>query len=289
MAWLKHYPYITALALSLLSLGVTISSPALVQAQPASSISSKLPNQWEGASFQPPTGLGNPDGREGGATRGGCTSSNNKSDSIQNKKLTALVPASGVGITMAEYPTFYWYLPQTTAKTMEFVLRDDQDREIYSTLLAVDRNQPGIMSLELPTSATLLPLEIEKGYYWQVRLVCQPSDRLADEWVEGSVVRVQPTSKVAQSDNAPLQEKLALYVESRFWHETLSTLVEMRRLNPNDRDISAAWKQLLNSVGLEKIAQEPIVVRNALVLDQSSVQSTKAPVKQAKLGLELGK
>lgn len=256
MAWLKRSSLLIAVLVLVLIMSIAIRGQAH---STFSSLSSKLPNQWSDA-FDPPV-RGTPDGRESGATRCSC---------FTQDTLIALVPTSGVGTTVAKYPTFFWYLPPTDprfAKAIEFKLLDEKGQDIYATKFAVASDQQGFMSLQLPDSSAILPLEVGKQYLWQVMVICNPNQRMADpmfEAVEGSVVRVaRSPSLPSQSNNAPLQEQLASYAKSRLWYETLTTLAELRRLHPNDPDLAAAWAKLLKSVDLERIAKKPMVVQSA--------------------------
>jgi hypothetical protein len=171
MARFKRSSRLKILAIALavaLMLGLAVNVPARVQAQSKpDSLTSKLPDQWE---FRAPRGPGDksPDNRVGGASRPGdqCIP---KDDS-----LVALVPAS-VGATTAEYPTVYWYMPQTSASAVDFMLQDANQQDVYYTkyLLAksakgVVENTPRIMSLSLPAFSNLSPLKIGQEYKWSL-------------------------------------------------------------------------------------------------------------------------
>jgi len=53
--------------------------------------------------------------------------------------------------------------------------------------------------------------------------------------------------------------KVIAYARNGIWYETLATLAEMRRLAPNDSRLTTEWTQLLQSQGLESIADQPLV------------------------------
>lgn len=268
MAWIKHSSQVKILA-GLLALGLVVNPSSLVVAQhPSSSLSGKLPTQWE---FDPPGNPGVPGGREGGASRGpdDCIK---RGKEESKEKLIALIPTSGVGVTVSKYPTFYWYLPPTNAKSMYFVLSDENDQEVYKTTLTLAPNQSGFMSLQLPTNfPTSSPLndglKAGKQYKWDLALVCIPSEPSADVTVTGIVqVGKSPFLLVpSRSDNASLQMQLALYAKSHIWYDALNTLAELHRSNPNDAAVTDAWTKLLKSVALEKIAQEPMVIQSASI------------------------
>lgn len=258
MARFKRSSRSTLLAIALLialTFGLVISTSTTVQAQLKSEpLSSKLPAQWE---FQAPRSDDPlPDNRQGGATRG--------DDCIQgNASLVALVPASG-GVTTAEYPTVYWYMPATSASAVEFVLRDTNQQVVYSTRYALAKSAKGvvvdtprIMSLALPAYSNLSPLKIGQDYQWSLVLSCNPLDSSGAASIEGKIKRVQAGPTLAELvSKATPQERVALYAKARFWYETLSTLVELQRERPNNPEVLEAMNKLFTSVGLNTIPQK---------------------------------
>lgn len=249
MTLLKRSLHLTTLAV-LLALGLAIDVSAGVQAQaPRSPVKRSIPVRWE---FKPPK-AGNPRvGRFGAATRG------DPSSCIQgNQRVTALVPASGEGTTVSAYPTFFWYLPRTSARQVEFVLKDEREQEIYSTKFAIT-GTPGVMNLSLPRYAALPPLEIGKEYTWLLAVICNP-DRSADAIASAEVKRVAPDANlVSKFGQATPQERVALYADARLWYDTLNYLSYLRRYYPNDSAAAESWKNLLQSAELANIAEEKL-------------------------------
>ncbi|HEY9666838.1 MAG TPA: DUF928 domain-containing protein [Coleofasciculaceae cyanobacterium] len=256
MAWFNRslrIPTVAAILALTLTLGFAANLSAQVSTPPRlNALSSQLPNQWE---FRAPRGPGAPapDNRQGGATRG-------DEECIEGESvLTALVPASGMGVTSTEYPTISWYMPKTYASEVEFILQNVKQQDIYSVKYALAKTPegtvvgtPGIMSLPLPAFANLSPLELNGEYRWTLALICNSIDRSNDEIVGGKIKRIQTNPTLTQSlQQATSQERIALYANARLWYETLSTLVELRRERPENREIIAAWDKLLSSVGLD--------------------------------------
>lgn len=268
MAWFKRSLRISFLATVLavaLTLGLAVNLSAQMPSSLSSaSVSSRLPNQWE---FSAPTGPGKsiPDNRMGGGTRG---PGDEESCLQSNASLTALVPASGIGETASPYPTVFWYMPQSSASEVEFVLRNTKEEEIFSAKYTLAKsaqrsatNVPGIMSLSLPAFANLSPLEVGQEYRWTVALVCNAIDRSSDITAEGGIRRVELNPTLAQSvQQATSLERVALFANARpkLWYETLGTLVELQRDYPNDADLKQAWNKLLNSVGLDTMFRKRI-------------------------------
>lgn len=259
MARFKRSSRFRVLAIALtvaLMLGFAANLPARVQAQlQPDSLSSKLPNQWE---FTAPRGPGNPIplNRQGGATR--------TNDCIEiGHSLMALVPES-VGTTAAEYPTIYWYMPKTSASTVEFALRDENQQTVYSTKFALAKSDKGmvldtprIMSLTLPAFSNLSPLKIGQEYQWSLVLTCNPLD-FVKPFVEGRIKRVEADPNLERRiSQATPQERVALYAEARLWYETVATLVELQRDRPNSQELKDAINKLLTSVELNTIATQP--------------------------------
>lgn len=253
---------LTFLLTVLLTLGLSSNAPAQMQtALDSTSLSRKLEN-----AFRPPRGTGAPApvNTVSGGTRQGEDEELGRCIP-GNRSLVALVPTSGIGETVAEYPTVSWYLPQTTASALEFVVRDANVNDVYRTQYALPKatqnvvTSPGIRSLTLPAFADLSPLEIGQDYHWELALICDSLDRSADIVVEGWIRRVKPNPTLAlPSQPTTPQERLAYYADARLWYETVETLVELRRTQPNNPALADAWKTLFSSVGLDVISDAPI-------------------------------
>ena len=200
--------------------------------------------------FVPPN-WGAPGNRQGGATRGGCASG--------NKSLTALVPATNLGMTTAEYPELYFYIPKTSAQTLELALSDENEREIYKTAVAPNRT-PGIVKISFADFKDLPPLKSQKKYHWYVSLICDSSDRSADISVDGWVQRIQPDPMLASElQRSTAKESVSLYAVNGIWYDTVAALAQTRQSSPTSSLLAKDWKDLLTSVGLEGIASEPLV------------------------------
>ena len=212
---------------------------------------------------------GAPGQREAAGTRGTCPAV----DSV----LTALVPAtkdldkslgatstltppeSVLSLTVGEYPTFWFYVPYSPndIHSVQFVLLDDNDNYVYKTALTLSKT-PGVVSFRLPSTAE--PLEIGKSYHWYFLIPCDSQKPSRSVFVNGWVQRVALNpALMSQLKTATPQKRVALYAAAGIWHEAQTTLAELRRTEPNDAAIAAEWSDLLQSVGLEKLAQKPIV------------------------------
>jgi Domain of Unknown Function (DUF928) len=215
-------------------------------------LNSESNKSWEIAqTFRPPN-RGAPASTEGAGTRGGyCLSANAKD------KFKPLIPSSNLGLTISEHPTFFGYIPKSTGKIGEFVLRDQNNRVIYRTTFPLP-SQPGIVSVTLPT--TQKPLQPNKMYQWSFVLVCDLDDRSNNAispaaWIE----RIEPHQTLAdQLKNAAPETLPTLYAEAGIWHDALASRVKLRPFQSN-ADWETNWEQLLQSAGLQAFVQEPLV------------------------------
>lgn len=199
--------------------------------------------------FEPPD-RGLPGRREGGGTRGGCLA--------QQPALTALMPNTNMGLTVAEYPSFFWYVPQNTAVAGEFVLLDQANAEVYKTTVPIS-NQPGVVSVSLPTDGSASALEVGKSYRWYFSLICDPLDRSADVFTSGWIERVEPSPSLSQQlATATPEEQPQIYAQADIWYDALAALVKLRQDQPQNPALISQWETLLASVGLEQIADQPI-------------------------------
>ncbi|MEG4027339.1 MULTISPECIES: DUF928 domain-containing protein [unclassified Microcoleus] len=184
--------------------------------------------------------------------RGGCAS-------ISQLSLTALVPKNNIGRTVSDYPTFFFYLPQTEAELAEFTLNDESGKQIYKQDLTI-RNLSGVIGVSIPADKNVPPLEVGKSYTWNLTVICDSQDRSSDQIESGTVKRVEISADIRrQLDQAEPRQKSVIYAENGIWQDALSTLAAARQANPNDAELAADWESLLDAVTLGKIAKEPIV------------------------------
>lgn len=197
------------------------------------------------AEYKPPQGIGAPP-TSGGGTRGNKCEQDKE---ILPPALTAIRPdsslANGLGWTGLESPQFFVYVLPTAARSAEFVLKDEQENDIYRTKFAIN-GRPGIFSVSLPKNS--VKLEVGKNYHWYFAIICNPNNRRKDVSVDGWSRRVEiPASLAGQLNNVGERDRSKLYAQNSIWHEAVATLAEERRKAPNDPVLAAEWKNLLES------------------------------------------
>ncbi|MEZ2225527.1 MAG: DUF928 domain-containing protein [Microcoleus sp.] len=206
----------------------------------------------EGLRFVQPTD----DAVSGDARRGTSAAAS----CVKGKRdVTALVPENKIARTVSEYPVFFFYLPQTDATQAEFVLQDENEKQIYQTTLKIN-NSSGVTGVSIPANGNMSPLQVGKNYRWFVTLICDPQDRSADVSEQGILRRVELSADIrSKLEKADVREKTFIYAQNGIWQDALSTLAAARLANPKDAKLTADWASLLDSVKLGEIATEPIV------------------------------
>lgn len=267
MYFFKHKIGKTPLVLLSWGMVMAFSLPSSAQISAQASNSHNLPaaralnEQYFSVIFEPPTDDRAEDSR-GGASR---TAMKCRNDQISAIPLTALLPPSNRGLTIAAHPSFFVYIPATSARQIYFSLKDANYEGIYQANLPIS-GEPGVVKISLPPD--LMPLEIGQTYQWSVALMCQPTQPDMP-WVTGKVERVQLEEKLPDnlSSNPSIQQAV-FYGQAGIWYDTLSTLFELNQLAGLDhsaaidpRWLHQNWVNLLNSVGLSAIANESLLNR----------------------------
>lgn len=204
--------------------------------------------------FEPP-GSGQPDDSVGGASRDGGQCPQDRL--AANSPLTPLMPTTNYGLTTAEHPTFFVYVPQTSAQKIFFSLKDETKTYHYQTILPMIGKQ-GIVGFKLPADAPAL--ENGKSYQWSFAIMCgnalRPDSPMVQGWVRRTELKPALSSQLQQANS--LQRAIS-YGKEGIWYDTLTSLAEAQRSQPQDPKILSSWEQLLKSVGLDAIATKPLV------------------------------
>lgn len=212
-----------------------------------------------------PPQAGSPNTTVGGASRGTwCTEnvSDIQSPANRNSHLTPLLPANQTGLTLEERPTFYVYVPQSSATKAFLSIKDDQGNEHYQNFLdlaTVDHS--AIMEIPYPEDAP--SLKANQDYKWSFVVLCDNRLRPDSPLVEGSIRRINieeqnSLKQELQQANTDL-EKAKVYANAGIWYETIGILAKLQKSNPENSSLNTAWINLLNSVGLNEISEAELL------------------------------
>lgn len=203
-----------------------------------------------------PIGIGAPSNSVGGAVRtNSCLSG--------PRTLTALAQADKLGLTTAEYPALFFYIPQSSANTkVELALLDKNDKQIGKTTVDAPSITPGIVRFSLSDIESLPPLEVGKDYHWYLSMICNSQNRSANVFVHGWVRRIELDPVLANElKTLTPRDRASLYAVDGIWYDTLTALYEARRASPEDSSLADDWASVLESESTElgKVAKEPLV------------------------------
>ncbi|HEY9810077.1 MAG TPA: DUF928 domain-containing protein [Halomicronema sp.] len=175
---------------------------------------------------------------------------------MKGPPITALLPQQNFGLTYAEYPTFFIYIP-AGGLGGQLILQDEAGNDVQEIDVNL-KQKAGVIGVNLSKSRP--GLEIGKNYRWFFVLVCTPEKRENDRIVTGWVKRTTIDSDLkTKLDKANPLEKADLYAKNGIWFEALSTLAKIRLDNPKNDEFIKQWKEFLKSGGLQNIAAMPLI------------------------------
>lgn len=199
------------------------------------------------AQFTSPPGQGSPKGTAGGGSRpikSLCTQPVGSQET-----LVAMAPTGSVGFTSSQTPTLWVYIPNTTAKTLEFSLVT-QEEGVYQTNVSITDTR--LLKVTLPATVSLT---VGKIYNWKAALVCNPKQRTED-WVVNGWIQRQPIDAEFQRKltGATIEQQVKLYAQAGFWYEALNAYLQLRQMQPGSSNLPLLGADLLKFAGLDKIA-----------------------------------
>ena len=173
----------------------------------------------------------------------------------ESVQLTALLPPTQHGQTQSARPTFYVYVPPTASTEVFFSIQDENGNPLYHTVLSIS-GEGGTLGVKLPESAP--ELEVGTNYLWALAPI-EPNGILRPDnfSVVGWVQRIE--ASVSPENISNPVELATAYGASGLWYDTLEVLANAQLERPGDETFSKEWKDLLEQVGLESVATQPIV------------------------------
>ncbi len=250
---LNNQKFINLITVGLLLIGA---EPTIAQSMVNNSAS--IDRSITHVSFEPPSDDKKPDNTSGAGSRqdqqcpqdsAPATPADTPSD---KSSLMALVPTTNYGLTLTERPTFWVYLPETSAKQVVLSIREEGINHHSQTFFPIT-GEPGLLGIKPLDDSP--PLDVGKSYQWAVVLVCGerpgPNDPALASWVR----RIAPSKPMNQETAL---EQAVWYGEQGIWYDALTALAQARRAQPDNKDLADIWAGFLKSAGLEAIATEPL-------------------------------
>jgi hypothetical protein len=247
----KPFFSLALILFSLINYPTFILAQTSIQASKNLNNSTRLPPQTQDDG----SSQGRPSRRTGTGSRGTCPA--------VSKPLTALVPSNNITLSVEENPTFWFFVPYKSEaiNSGEFSLQDEANKDVYRTAFTFPKGQ-GIVSLTVPQEISLTP---NKTYQWYFKLYCKPpnlsASSKASDFVYGSVQRVTLKPQIENQlkvATAPLS-RITIYSQNAIWHSAITELAKLRLAEPQNPTVKDNWADLLTSLDLENLAQEPIL------------------------------
>ncbi|MEO1180199.1 MAG: DUF928 domain-containing protein, partial [Cyanobacteria bacterium J06636_28] len=182
----------------------------------------------------------------------------------QAPQLTSIFPDDDLGYTTSYRLNSTWLALllgtyQWNAGYWSVVNEDEGIfQPVYQTAFAPS-STAGIATLQLPDAMGLAPLRTDNYYYWSVEIYC-PDDTAAVMTAEGFVELLRPDPILAEAlANSEGLDRAAIAAENSLWFDTTRALSDHLQTQPNDLQAIENWQTLLESIGLENIADAPLL------------------------------
>lgn len=185
-------------------------------------------------------------------TRSGGSLSGDTCTTAQ-QPLTALVPVENPVLTTAAHPTFLFHVPYSSEQVQygEFsvLVGPQETTRLYQTRFTLPAG-PGIVSLRLP-DAPEYALKEGMFYHWYFKLFCNGnSANSANLQVDGWVQRVALT---------PDRQRQIALASPEVWYDSVAQVAARLSSTPEDSSLQSQWRNLLQSIDLTNLVQEPFV------------------------------
>jgi hypothetical protein len=167
--------------------------------------------------YRPPTNVTSPKTTSAGGTR------TDRCEKLTNEdSLTALAPIDHNGQSIANRPTFVWYVSDQKTYPVIFQLWNADEERLYQVKL---QSRPGLMQLSWPIDQP----ELQPGvkYHWRVVLVCDSGSPSRNVNIETMLEIVEPSGEL-QAELSKTQDpirQIELYAQNGLWYDALALAV----------------------------------------------------------------
>ncbi|MBL1210028.1 DUF928 domain-containing protein [Geminocystis sp. GBBB08] len=186
----------------------------------------------------------NPQSAAAGGRRGGCVQG--------SLPIKALTPNNDNYIkTVSNQPAFFIYIPPTQAKFAQFILREENGKDLDSQEINITEND-SIIKINVSDK---VKLETDKKYQWEVSLVCNPMFINTSNHTKGIIEKVSLTEDVKNqlSANSDTLKQAQIFANEGIWQDTLFLVATVKESQPQQ------WQELLISVGLDDLINKELL------------------------------
>lgn len=184
--------------------------------------------------------------------------------------LIVIKPKQGTPTTLADTPTFLFYIPPLKSDQIlsvpeqspllgEFIITDQNKTIIYEGKLSLEA-QSGLLRISLPKAVAELFVETGNPYSWSFQLTCDTTgDFSGSTMIKGKIQRLSTNREIETKllQQMTAYDRFKLYQSLGLEYDALILLDELRHQNPNDATLTATWNNLLKANGLERLIGVP--------------------------------
>lgn len=201
-----------------------------------------------------------------GGSRGCETQTEASLSSIPH--IILLAPTQSYGQTLANSPTFAWFVKDNNSWQMEFRLYEYDETNKQSILVKEIKDEnfkssSGIMVLSLSN----LELLVGQRYLWQVELVCDANRPSANPFAIAAMkaVSTPPDLKKQLSQSNNVLIKANLYNKADLWYNTLEIALSSKN-EPTLRELKKfLLEQVATGTKIELREQTKLVLTNSKI------------------------
>lgn len=193
--------------------------------------------------FQPPPEDAKPESAEGAASRNGnrCPGDLLAKSDRNSSVLKAIVPQGNFGLTTQKHPTFWAYIPPTTAQSAILSIAKVGEKPHWHQAISLT-GESGTIGVKL--DSTTPGLKIGQNYLWTLILICNAHPHPNDPVVTAGVKRIP--SNLPQ--NIAELERATWYAKRGIWYDALDILAKEKSVLNNGEVL---WSRYLRSGGFE--------------------------------------
>ena len=175
------------------------------------------------------------------------------SRTIEEPGILQTVESVGMLTTQAQ-PTLWFYLPEplTDSATTEFVIKDGNDRVLYSGQLIGETDDSGIVSVPMAVD-----LALGAAYRWFLTVDCDDNERaVVNGWIERRAPDSTLSNLLAQASS---RNRAALYANAGILQDALTELATLRLADLEDEMIARDWIGFLSALDLPELTVAPLL------------------------------
>ena len=139
---------------------------------------------------------------------------------------------------------------------MEFLVQDAKENQTVYHQAVKLTDKPGMIKISIPANREYA-LKLNHNYRWHfnLKLDCADSYLVVQGWIR----RVQLTSELKNQLETVSSGQYLAYQKGGIWYDAIANLAVLYFANSDDQELSLAWTQLMESLNLSWVREEPLV------------------------------